>query len=83
MAEYGRARQATNGNTVRFIRFEWWITKDTDTHSEYLLLIDFPRQQWLRERAPLLLRNYIAYVVISLNARYIYIQGYSKWLSWF
>ena len=23
--------------------------KNTDTHSEYLILISFPRQQWLRE----------------------------------
>jgi len=33
-----------------------WITKATDTHSEYVKkkLIGFPRQQWLRERASIL-----------------------------
>jgi hypothetical protein len=33
------------------MRFAYWITKATDTHSEYLILISFRRQQWLRERA--------------------------------
>ena len=28
-----------------------WISKATDTHSEYVILIAFPLQQWLRERA--------------------------------
>jgi hypothetical protein len=33
------------------MRFACWITKATDTRSEYIILIAFPRQQWLRERA--------------------------------
>jgi len=24
-----------------------WVTEPTDTHSEYVMLIAFPRQQWL------------------------------------
>jgi hypothetical protein len=34
------------------MRFPCWITKATDTHSEYVILIAFSRQQWLRELAP-------------------------------
>jgi hypothetical protein len=34
------------------------ITKAADTRSEYVTLIDFPRQQWLRERS-LILRLYV------------------------
>jgi hypothetical protein len=49
MEKYGTARQATGD-----IR---WITKTTDTHSEYVILIAFPREQWLRERASML-RSY-------------------------
>jgi hypothetical protein len=49
--KYGTARQATNNNIIRRMRFACWITKATDTHSEYVILIAFPRQQWLRERA--------------------------------
>jgi hypothetical protein len=35
---------------IRRIRFAWCLTKATDTHSEYVMLIAFPRQQWFRER---------------------------------
>jgi hypothetical protein len=33
--KYGRARQATDDNIIRRMRFACWITKATDTHSEY------------------------------------------------
>ena len=36
------------------MRVTSWITKATDTHSEYILLVVFPRQQWLRERLSML-----------------------------
>jgi hypothetical protein len=49
---------------IRRMRFACWITKDTDTHSGYVILIAFPRQQWLRERALMLrYKPYIACVV--------------------
>jgi len=47
-------RQATDDNTIWRMRFACWITKATDTQSEYVILIDFLRQQWLREGASLL-----------------------------
>ena len=31
-----------------------WITKTTNTHSEYVILIAFQLQRWLRERASVL-----------------------------
>jgi hypothetical protein len=49
--KYGTAGQATDGNIIQRMRFACWITKDTGTHPEYVILIAFPRQQWLRERA--------------------------------
>jgi hypothetical protein len=52
--KYGRARQATDDNIIRRMRFACWITKATDTHSEYVILIAYPQQQWLRERASIL-----------------------------
>jgi hypothetical protein len=45
---------------TRRMRFAWCITKATVTHSEYEILISFPRQQWLRERASLLRYMYTA-----------------------
>jgi hypothetical protein len=49
--KYGTAGQATDDNIIRRMRFACWITKATDTYSEYVTLIAFPRQQWLSERA--------------------------------
>ena len=33
------------------IRVAYWITEATNTRSEYVMLIAFPLQQWLGERA--------------------------------
>jgi hypothetical protein len=46
------------------MRFACWITKATDTHSEYVIFIACPQQQWLRERASVLRYVYIACFVI-------------------
>ena len=51
MEKYGRARQATDGKIIRRMRIACWIRKATDTHSEYIILIAFPLQQWLGKRA--------------------------------
>jgi len=45
------------------MRFECWITKAADTHSEYAILITFPQQQWLQERASVLHYTYIVLFV--------------------
>jgi hypothetical protein len=36
------------------MRIAFWIPKATNTHSEYVILIPFPRQQWLHEFASVL-----------------------------
>jgi len=36
------------------MRIACWITKATDTHSEYAKLIALPQQQWLLERASII-----------------------------
>jgi len=59
------AGQATDDKTIWRMRIECWITKSINTHSEYVILIDSPLQQWLQESAsispyttlPLLFRN--------------------------
>jgi hypothetical protein len=44
--------------------FACWISKATDTHSEYVIFIAFPQQQWLRERVSVLsLCTYMACLV--------------------
>jgi hypothetical protein len=72
--KYVGARHATDGNITRFMRFACWITKATDTHSEYVMLITFPLQQWLHERTLLLRYAYIA----SLNMKSV--QHVLNWM---
>ena len=52
--KYGTARGPTDNNVIRRMRFACSITKTTNTHSEYVILIALRRQHWLRERATLL-----------------------------
>ena len=73
MEKYGRAGQATDDNIIQRMRFVCWITKATNTHSEYAMLTAFPRQQWLRERTTVLLYTYIARLDVCLE------QWYSTW----
>jgi len=40
----------TDDNIIRRIRFAFWIPKATNTHSQYVIIIAFPLQQFLRER---------------------------------
>jgi hypothetical protein len=60
------AKQATDDNIIRRMRFACWITKATNTHSECVILTAFPWQQWLRERASMLHYMHIACFVLSL-----------------
>jgi len=39
------------------------ITKATNTHSQYVILVSFPQQQWLQDRAFILSYTYIACLV--------------------
>ena len=50
-------------NIIRRMRLACSITKAPDTHSDYVILLAFPWQQWLRERASMLRYTYIAYLI--------------------
>jgi len=63
VGKYCTARQATDDNIIWRMRIACWIAKTTDPHSEYVMFIVFPLQQWLHERAPLLRYTYIACLV--------------------
>ena len=54
-----RVRQTTD-DSVQRMRIECWITNATDTHSEYVIFIVCPQQQWLRERVSALHYTYSA-----------------------
>jgi hypothetical protein len=51
--------------TVWRMRIAFWILKSTNTHSECVLVIALPLQQWLRERASMLRYTYPAGLVIT------------------
>ena len=42
------------------LRIGRYLTKATDTHSEYVILIAFPLQKWLHEDASILRYTYVA-----------------------
>jgi hypothetical protein len=42
--KYGTAIQATDDNIIWRMRFACWLTKFTDTHTEYVIFIAFPWQ---------------------------------------
>jgi len=49
--------------TIRCMHFACSIPKATNTHSEYVILIAFPLQKWLRERVSMLHYTYIVCLV--------------------
>jgi hypothetical protein len=55
--------QARPQMTIWCMRIPCWIPKATNTHSEYVILISFPQQQWLHERASVLRYTYIVCLV--------------------
>jgi hypothetical protein len=58
--------------TIWLTRIACWIPKATNTLSQYIVLIAFPRQQRLHERALMLRCTFIACLVVKL----------SLWLNW-
>jgi hypothetical protein len=46
--------------TIWRMRIACWMPKRTNTHSECVILIGFPLQQWLHERTSVLRYTYIA-----------------------
>ena len=49
--------------TIWRIRIAWWVSKATNTYSEYVILIVFLRQQWLHIRVSVLRYTYVACLV--------------------
>jgi len=54
-------------HVMRRMRFACWITKATDTHSQYNIFIAFPRQKLLHESTSVLRYMYIACLVMLHN----------------
>ena len=70
------------------MRIAWWITKATDTYSEYVIIIAFALQQWLHDRPSMLRDTYIACRVFAhkSSAKQKMIQSkasYKQKIRWF
>ena len=55
--------------TIWRMRTACWLTKSTDEHSEYVICIALPLQQWLQECTSVLRHRYIDCLVHSLFAK--------------
>jgi len=64
--KYCIVRQTTDDNIIERRRILCWLPTAKNTHSEYVIIIDFPLRQWQHERASALRRNYTARV-FNLN----------------
>jgi len=51
--------------TIWRMRIECWILKAIDTHSEYVILIDFTLQQCLYERTSMLRDTHVSFPFYS------------------
>jgi hypothetical protein len=72
--KYGRARQATDDNIILRMRIVCWITKAIDTHSEYVMLIAYPRQQWSREHVSMFISTLLVLLNLYSRLNYIIVQ---------
>jgi len=54
------------------MRIAVWIPKAANTYSEHVILIAFPLQQWLHERASVLRYTYFDSIVISKKIKASY-----------
>ena len=63
LRENAAVRDRPQMTIIRYMRIARWKTKATDTDTQYLMFIAFPRQQQSRERAPMLHKKYTACLV--------------------
>ena len=55
--------------TIWRMHIVFWVPKATNTHSEYVILIDFPLQQWFHNCASVFPYTYIAILFNFDNRR--------------
>jgi len=53
--------------TIRHMSVACWLPKPTNTHSEYVIIIAFPLQQWLLEHASMLCCMYTVLLTFQVE----------------
>ena len=61
--------QPTDNNKEERMRFACWINKAADTHSEYVIIIAFPLQQWLCDLSLNIMLNAHCHVLFNKQFR--------------
>jgi hypothetical protein len=61
--KYNTAAKARDDNIMQCMCFACWITKATNTHSEYVMIFTSLRQQWFRKSASTLSYTYLSCLV--------------------
>jgi hypothetical protein len=72
--KYGTAKQATDDSIIQWMCIVCWITKDTDTHSEYMILFAFPEQQWLH-KCTAMLHVYVHFLSFNITFHHFYVHS--------
>jgi len=63
--------------TIWRMRIACWLTKATNIHSEYVMFIAVPLQQWLHERASMLRYMYTVFsFILPFTPSFIQIFNY-------
>ena len=71
----GSARQVTD-DTIRRMSVPCCIIKAADIHSQYVIFIAFPLQQWLHERASMLRHTYTVCLVVIMFTRTVRLSSH-------
>jgi hypothetical protein len=79
--KYGRTRQATDENIIRHMCIACWITKATDIHSEYSILMVSP-WQWSHKHASKLCYIYSASLVSYKESQFCWGNFHSQRTIW-
>ena len=66
--------------TIRRTRFVCWITKATDTHSDYVILTAFSMPAWINEHTSMSRYTYSVNLVIYWHIAHWYFNGKLIWL---
>jgi len=72
MWRYVTAVDSTDGNIKWRMHFPSYITKATNTHVKYVILIALPQPLWLQERASVLCYRYIPFPVTVYHSKDFY-----------
>ena len=80
MEKHGTAREAIDENITGRMRFQCWSINATETHSEYVILIAFPRQKRFHKHASIL-RLYVLHIACLAQSKLTF--GHQKvYISW-